>query len=55
MMPNRLISQLLIFALMADALVVCIRLARKKTAWGLIVLYWAILTAKNLVDFVGMI
>ena len=54
-MTIRLISQLLVFALMADALIVCVGLARRKVTWRWIVLYWAILTAKNLVDFVSMI
>ena len=53
-MPNRLISQLLVFVLMADALFVCVGLARKENMWRWIVLYWAILTIKNAVDFVGM-
>lgn len=53
-MSIRMISQLLVFALMADALIVCMGLARRRVMWRWIVLYWAILTAKNLVDFVGM-
>ena len=54
MVKLRLSSQLLVFALMADALMVCVGLALKKNMWKWIVLYWAILTVKNAVDFVGM-
>lgn len=53
-MTIRLISQLLVFTLMADAAWVAIGLARKKNMWKWIVLYWVLLTLKNAVDFVGM-
>lgn len=54
-MTIRLISQLLVFALMADALIVCIGLARRRVMWRWIVLYWAILTVKNALDFLTML
>ena len=53
-MTIRLISQLLVFALMADALIVCIGQARRRVMWRWIVLYWAILTVKNAFDFSAM-
>ncbi len=43
-------SQFLIFCLMIDAAYVCFGLSRKHNMWRWIVLYWAILTAKNMVD-----
>ena len=49
-----MISQILIFALMADAYIVFVGLLRKKNMWAFIVLYWLILTLKNAVDFVGV-
>ena len=45
-----MIAQLLIILLMADAAWVAYGLARKKNMWKFIVLYWVILTAKNLAD-----
>ena len=48
-----MITQLLIFLLMADAAYVAYGLMRKRNMWKLIVLYWVILTVKNLVDLVG--
>lgn len=52
-MMIRFISQVLVFALMADAAWVAIGLARKKNMWKWIVLYWVLLTLKNAVDFGG--
>ena len=46
-----MIAQLLIFMLMADAAFVAYGLIHKRNMWKAIVLYWLILTAKNLVDF----
>lgn len=54
-MTIRLISQILVFALMADAAWVAIGLARKRNMWKWIVLYWAILTVKNAFDFLTML
>ena len=45
------VSQGLVILLMLDAAWVCAGLARKKNMWKWIVLYWAILTLKNLADF----
>lgn len=47
------VSQILVLALMADAAWVFAGLARKKNRWLWICLYWAILTVKNLIDFMG--
>lgn len=46
-------TQLLIFLLMLDAAWVFYGLCRKRNMWPWICLYWAILTAKNAVDFFG--
>ena len=43
-------SQILVIALIIDAAWVAYGLARKKIMWRWIVLYWIILTAKNLCD-----
>lgn len=48
-----MIAQILIFLLMADAAFVAYGLIRKRNMWKFICLYWLILTAKNLVDFMG--
>ena len=45
-----MISQILIFLLMADAAFVAYGLIRKRNMWRWIFLYWVILTAKNMVD-----
>lgn len=45
-----MIAQILIFCLMADAAWVAYGLVRKRNMWRWIVLYWMILTAKNLAD-----
>ena len=47
------ISQILVFCLIAIAAWVTAGLARKKVMWKWIVLYWAVLTAKNLADWFG--
>lgn len=47
-----MLTQTLVFLLMLDAaLVLAGQIRRWKCTWGLIVAYWAILTAKNAVDF----
>lgn len=50
---TRLISQFFVFMLLGDAAVVAIGLSKKKNMWRLIVLYWVLLTLKNLTDFIG--
>ena len=50
-----MISQALVFLLMADAYIVFVGLLRKKNMWKWIVLYWMILTLKNAVDFAGAV
>lgn len=52
MTPKRL-SALLVLALAAIALTVCAGLAAGVSMWPWIVGYWAVLTAKNIMDFVG--
>lgn len=46
-------TQLLIFLLMLDAAWVFYGLCCKRNMWAWICLYWALLTAKNAVDFFG--
>lgn len=48
----KLLSQALIFALIIIAAVVAFILATGKSAWGLIIVYWIVLTAKNIVDLI---
>lgn len=48
----KLLSQLLIVALIVIAAVVAIILATGKSAWILIIVYWIVLTAKNIVDLI---
>ena len=48
----KLLSQALIFALIIIAAVVAFVLAAGKSAWGLIIAYWIVLTAKNIVDLI---
>lgn len=43
------------FPLLAIAAVVCIGLLRKRNMWGWIVLYWAVLCTKNLLDLLGVL
>ena len=45
------VSQILVLLLMADAAWVFFGLIRQKNRWVWICLYWAILTLKNLADF----
>ena len=52
MTPKRL-SALLVLVLAAIALIVCAGLAAGRVMWAWIVGYWAVLTAKNITDFVG--
>lgn len=52
MTPKRL-SALLVLALVAIALTVCAGLAAGVSMWPWIVSYWAVLTAKNIVDWIG--
>lgn len=52
MTPKRL-SALLVLALAAIALTVCAGLAAGVSMWPWIVGYWAVLTAKNIVDWIG--
>lgn len=51
--PKRL-SALLVLALAAIALTVCAGLAAGVSMWPWIVGYWAVLTAKNIVDWIGV-
>ena len=52
MTPKRL-SAMLVLALAAISLTVCAGLAAGVSMWPWIVGYWAVLTAKNITDFVG--
>lgn len=47
-------DQMMILLLMADAAVVAIGLLRKKNMWLFIVLYWLLLTIKNIMNFASM-
>lgn len=53
MNPYRITSAALVLALAAIALTVCAGLAAGVSMWQWIVAYWAVLTAKNITDFVG--
>ena len=48
----KLLSQALIFALILIAAVVAVTIAAGKSAWILIIAYWIVLTAKNIVDLI---
>ena len=52
MKKYKLLSQTLIFALIIIAAVVAFILATGKSAWILIIVYWIVLTAKNIVDLI---
>lgn len=52
MKKYKLLSQALIFALIIIAAVVAIILAAGKSAWILIIVYWVVLTIKNIVDLI---
>ena len=41
------------FLLFIISLIVYFRLGRKKDAWGWIVLYWAVLCAKNFLEVIS--
>ena len=47
------LSQLLVLLLMLDAAWVLIGLIRQENRWAWICAYWAILTAKNAVDWIA--
>ena len=47
------VSQALILLLLAIALRVLVGLLAGESMWGWIAAYWAVLTGKNAVDFVG--
>ena len=53
MKKYKLLSQALIFALIIIAAWVAFTLAAGKSAWGIIIAYWVVLTAKNTVDLIG--
>ena len=42
-----------VFLLFLISMIVYFRLGRKKDAWGWIVLYWAVLCAKNFLEVLG--
>lgn len=50
---HRITSAALVLALAAIAMTVCAGLAAGVSMWPWIVGYWAVLTAKNITDFVG--
>lgn len=52
-MTAKRLSAMLMLALAAIALTVCAGLADERNMWSWIVAYWALLTAKNITDFVG--
>lgn len=51
MNPYRITSTALVLALAAIALTVCAGLAAGRVMWPWIVGYWAVLTVKNIVDY----
>ena len=51
MNPYRITSAALVLALAAIALTVCAGLASGRNMWPWIVGYWAVLTTKNIVDY----
>ena len=53
MNPYRITSAALVLALAAIALTVCAGLAAGRHMWPWIVGYWAVLTAKNIVGWIG--
>lgn len=42
-----------VFLLFVISLIVYFRLGRKKDAWGWIILYWAVLCAKNFLEVIS--
>lgn len=53
MNPYKITSAALVLALAAIALTVCAGLAAGVSMWPWIVGYWAVLTIKNIVDWIG--
>lgn len=53
MNPHRITSAALVLALAAIALTVCAGLDAGRNMWPWIVGYWAVLTIKNIVDWIG--
>lgn len=53
MNPYRITSVAIVLALAAIALTVCAWLAAGVSMWPWIVGYWAVLTIKNIVDWIG--
>ena len=49
------VTDYLILLLMVDAAVVFFGLTKKKNMWPFIVVYWLILTIKNMIDFVKIL
>lgn len=47
-------SQILVCLLGINSAYVAVLLAHKRNAWGWIVCYWVILTAKNLMEAMGV-
>ena len=45
------VSQILVLFLIGIAALVAVGLMRKKNMWRWIILYWVVLTAKNLADY----
>ena len=52
-MTAKILSAWLVLALMLIAAIVCGVLASGGSAWALIVLYWAVLTVKNVCDVIN--
>ena len=52
-MTAKRLSALLVLVLAAIAMIVCAGLASGVSMWPWIVGYWAVLTAKNIVDWIG--
>ena len=50
---SRIVSQALVLLLLAIAMRVLVGLLAGQSMWGWIAAYWAALTGKNEVDFVG--
>lgn len=48
-----IVSQIMVFLLCADAAYVSVGLLKKRNMWKWIILYWILLTCKNLVDFIS--
>jgi len=49
-----MLSQFFVFLLLLDAANVAYGLFKKRNMWVWIVVYWTILTCKNLVDLIGV-